>query len=92
MFVAYWLVRDAIVKPLRRLMFSMDALGEGRLHEDVTGTERKDEVGAMARTLDVLRGHLADAEDMRVAQHAARPTSGTSLPSASGSPPPSSIA
>ncbi|TDU01191.1 methyl-accepting chemotaxis protein [Azorhizobium sp. AG788] len=68
MFVAYWLVRDAIVKPLRRLMFSMDALGEGRLHEDVTGTERKDEVGAMARTLDVLRGHLADAEDMRVAQ------------------------
>ncbi len=48
----------------------MKGLGEGRLAQAVAGTDRKDEVGAMAGALEVLRGQLSDAETARQAQAA----------------------
>ncbi|TDU00603.1 methyl-accepting chemotaxis protein [Azorhizobium sp. AG788] len=65
------LVRQKIVAPIRAMIEVMKGLGEGRLAQAVAGTDRKDEVGAMAGALEVLRGQLSDAETARQV-HAAR--------------------
>ncbi len=62
------LVRQKIVAPIRAMIEVMKGLGEGRLAQAVAGTDRKDEVGAMAGALEVLRGQLSDAETARQAQ------------------------
>ncbi|WP_081434069.1 methyl-accepting chemotaxis protein [Azorhizobium caulinodans] len=64
------LVRQKIVAPIRAMIEVMKGLGEGRLAQAVAGTDRKDEVGAMAGALEVLRGQLSDAETVRQAQAA----------------------
>ncbi|WP_332118512.1 HAMP domain-containing methyl-accepting chemotaxis protein [Azorhizobium caulinodans] len=64
------LVRQKIVAPIRAMIEVMKGLGEGRLAQAVAGTDRKDEVGAMAGALEVLRGQLSDAETARQAQAA----------------------
>ena len=66
--VAVVLVRRGIVAPLRALMAAMSALGAGRLQEAITGTSRRDEIGAMAASLEVLQDQLRDAEAIRAAQ------------------------
>ncbi len=68
--IAVLLVRRAIVAPLRAMMDTMVAMGAGRLESSVAGTERKDEIGAMAKSLEVLRGQLAEADVARRAQGA----------------------
>jgi methyl-accepting chemotaxis protein len=49
----------------------MEALGRGDLAVAVTGSDRRDEVGTIAKALEVLRGHLQAAEHLRQ-EHAAR--------------------
>ncbi|BCJ89391.1 methyl-accepting chemotaxis protein [Terrihabitans soli] len=68
--LAVFLVRTGIVRPLRGMMDVMAAMGRGELGTKVAGTERRDEVGAMANSLEVLRGQLAEAEKMRLEQQA----------------------
>jgi methyl-accepting chemotaxis protein len=65
------LVRAGIVGPLRQSMNVMAALGRGELAVAVPGAGRTDEVGAIARTLETLRGQLQQAEQAR-RQQAAR--------------------
>ena len=60
--LAVYLVRSGVVAPLNRLQQSLRAIGDGQLGETVRDTDRSDEVGAMARTVEFLRGQLADAE------------------------------
>lgn len=66
--LAVFLLRRGTVRPLRSMMDVMAAMGRGELDAAITGTERRDEVGAMANSLEVLRGQLAAAERMRVEQ------------------------
>ncbi len=50
------------------MMTVTKGLGQGKLDQAVAGTERKDEIGAMAGSLEVLRGQLSEAEALRRAQ------------------------
>ncbi|OYX87700.1 MAG: hypothetical protein B7Y75_01700, partial [Azorhizobium sp. 35-67-5] len=66
--IAIVLMRRGVVQPIRSLIDVMSDLGRGRLDVTVPGTDRKDEVGAMANTLEVLRSQLSDAEVVRQEQ------------------------
>ncbi|WP_188580178.1 methyl-accepting chemotaxis protein [Azorhizobium oxalatiphilum] len=69
--IAIVLVRRGIVAPIHSMMATMQSLGEGKLGAAVAGTQRKDEIGAIAKALDVLRGQLAAGEEARQAKAAA---------------------
>jgi methyl-accepting chemotaxis protein len=73
--IAVMVVRSGIVAPIRYMMQVMSALGEGKLDDAVQGTDRADEIGAMAKALETLRGQLQAAEAARVAQAAAEAAS-----------------
>jgi len=66
-----WLYARSITRPLGRLTSAMKALAEGDLQAEVKGRERRDELGAMARALDVFRSNArqvaAMSEDERMA-------------------------
>jgi PAS domain S-box-containing protein len=52
---AAYLASRSIVVPLRKLGTAMKSMAEGSYSLDVPGTARKDEVGDMARTVEVFR-------------------------------------
>ncbi|MFT4161782.1 methyl-accepting chemotaxis protein [Shinella sp.] len=62
--------RNGIVRPIQRLTGVMSNLAAGKLDDEIPGTERKDEIGAMARTLDVFRANEMQMREME-AQEAA---------------------
>ena len=62
--------RNGIVHPIQRLTGVMSNLAAGKLDDEIPGTERKDEIGAMARTLDVFRANEMQMREME-AQEAA---------------------
>jgi methyl-accepting chemotaxis protein len=66
------LVRRSIVGGLRGLSATMRELAEGRGIAAIPGAERRDEVGAMARAVAVFRDRMADTEQLRLAQDAAK--------------------
>ena len=66
--IAVWVVRSAICGPLRGAVSVMQALGRGDLAVAIAGTDRRDEVGTIAKTLEDLRGQLRTAEDARHAE------------------------
>ncbi|MQT12621.1 methyl-accepting chemotaxis protein [Segnochrobactrum spirostomi] len=63
--IAVFLVRAFVVKPIRSMIGVMGAMGDGDLSREVTGTQRRDEVGAIAKALAVLRNQLGEAEAAR---------------------------
>jgi methyl-accepting chemotaxis protein len=66
--LAVFAVRGGLVRPIQAMMAAMADLGRGRYDDVIVGTERKDEIGAMAQSLDLLRSQLATAEAARVEQ------------------------
>ncbi len=66
--VAGLLLARSIARPVQRLTTAMQALADGALATEVPGRDRRDELGAMARTLDVFRGGLQAAEALRADQ------------------------
>ncbi|OYX68657.1 MAG: hypothetical protein B7Y95_19815 [Rhizobiales bacterium 32-66-11] len=66
--VSALVVRTGIVAPLRRIMTVMIGLGEGKLGQEVAGTERRDEIGAMCNSVELLRQQLKEAEALRAEQ------------------------
>jgi methyl-accepting chemotaxis protein len=74
--VGYFISRS-ITRPISRLTSTMDALAAGQHDTEVRGTEGKDELGAMARAVEVFRENglkvaamteeqIADAERRRI--------------------------
>jgi methyl-accepting chemotaxis protein len=57
-----------VTNPLRAMTAAMTRLAEGDLSADVTGTGRRDEIGAMAAAVAVFRGGLIEADRLRAAQ------------------------
>jgi len=70
MLASMLLARNGIVRPIQRLTGVMSNLAAGKLDDAIPGTERKDEIGAMARTLDVFRANEMQMREME-AQEAA---------------------
>ncbi len=65
--VAFWLGRG-IVAPLDRTCAVMDELTKGNLAFEVPYTGRKNEIGRMARSLQIFKDHLAESERARSEQ------------------------
>jgi hypothetical protein len=58
--VAAGTLQLGVVQPLKSLERSLNAVGDGAVTEDVWGTERTDEFGALARAGDKLRRSLTE--------------------------------
>ncbi|CZT35363.1 methyl-accepting chemotaxis protein [Rhizobium sp. 9140] len=79
-FVSLLVARRGIVAPVREMTGVMRALSEGRLDVGTMDTARRDEIGEMARALDVFRRNAIAMRDMK-AQEAALQASSSDLQS-----------
>src|SRR5215813_8988630 len=59
LFVSLWLIR-VITVPIRHLTGAMEKVADGRLDTTIPATNRSDEIGKMARTLEVFRDGLLE--------------------------------
>ncbi|MBW6399657.1 HAMP domain-containing protein [Roseomonas sp. HJA6] len=66
------LVARSIARPVVALTARMEALAGGDLSGTAPGRDRRDEIGAMARTVEVFREGLLEAERLRTEQQAAQ--------------------
>ncbi|PYE27156.1 methyl-accepting chemotaxis protein [Rhizobium sp. PP-CC-3A-592] len=79
-FVSLLVARRGIVAPVREMTGVMRELSEGRLDVGTMDTTRRDEIGEMARALDVFRRNALAMRDMK-AQEAALQASSSDLQS-----------
>ncbi len=68
-------VSVSITRPLAAITRSMRLVSEGHTDVEVIGTERRDEMGGLARALAVFLGNSREMERMRVAREAERQVS-----------------
>jgi len=68
--IALLISKKGIVAPISGVNGAMQSLGDGKLDIQIPGTERGDEVGMMAKTLQVFRDKLSEGERLRTAQQA----------------------
>ncbi|MBV5270632.1 MAG: cache domain-containing protein [Afipia sp.] len=76
-----WLIGRSITRPLGQLGTRMQTLADGQLDEDIPGRDRRDEIGAMAATVQVFKDNAlrirgleqqeAEAEKRAVAERQA---------------------
>ena len=65
------LVARSLARPVRRLTTAMQALATGDSAAAIPGTARADEIGAMARAVEVFRDGMVEAERLRGEQRQA---------------------
>ncbi len=65
-----WIAMSGLVGPIARLTESMRRLAERDWNVVVPGTRRKDELGAMAMTVDVFKKNGIEADRLKAAQEA----------------------
>jgi|JI10StandDraft_1071094.scaffolds.fasta_scaffold07933_7 methyl-accepting chemotaxis protein len=65
-------VTRRLFKPLTELRESLSALGAGNLDVDVKHTERRDEIGVMARTVNLFKDGMAERNRLQAAQETER--------------------
>ncbi|MEO1199535.1 MAG: cache domain-containing protein [Pseudomonadota bacterium] len=53
-------IASSITRPLSRLATTMDALADGNVDVTIEGTERRDEIGPMARAVEAFRHGMAE--------------------------------
>jgi methyl-accepting chemotaxis protein len=68
--VVAWAITRSVVKPLSALKEQMTALSEGKLNETIANTDRPDEVGEMARTVQVFQEAMLETNRLREEQGA----------------------
>lgn len=62
------LIRRSITRPLSGLTATMGRLAEGQEDIEVLHTERRDEIGAMARTLEVFKSNIVERRRIEESQ------------------------
>ena len=60
-----WLITRSVVKPLTGLKARMASLSEGQLDAPVADADRTDEIGQMARTVQVFRDAMIETNRLR---------------------------
>jgi len=60
-----WLIGRSVARPLTGMAVLMERLAKGDLDITVTATDRKDEVGTLARSLDVFKQNALDGQRLR---------------------------
>ncbi len=63
------LVTRSVTFPIARIVAAMQALSAGQLRTEIPGADRADEIGEMARSLDVFKKSMLDAERLRAEQN-----------------------
>jgi methyl-accepting chemotaxis protein len=63
-----WLIGSGISRPISHITASMRQLAEGDLDADIPHAQRRDEIGAMARAVQVFRDGLARANRLATEQ------------------------
>src|SRR6478752_4121145 len=66
-FVAFWLGRGLVI-PLKRTCAAMDELARGNLAVDIPFVDRTNEIGRIARGLQVFKDHLVETTQLRSEQ------------------------
>ncbi len=69
---SFWIVLRRIVTPLLRMTADMKRLANGDRKLHISGTQRHDEIGDMAASLESFRASLQDADEMRAQQAQAK--------------------
>jgi methyl-accepting chemotaxis protein len=67
-----WIVRSGVTGPLSALGGVMESLAGGKLEAEVPGADRKDEVGEMARTVQVFKDNALRVREMEREQAEAK--------------------
>ena len=70
--LAWLIIRNEITRPLESLRQVMARLAGGDLASEVTGLTRRDEIGEMARTVQVFKDGLGETEALRQEQERTR--------------------
>jgi methyl-accepting chemotaxis protein len=68
---ALWIGIKGLSQPIARLKSVMEVLARNDLRADVPGTERRDELGEMARTVEVFKKSGLEVERLKEEQQAA---------------------
>ncbi|TCS13325.1 methyl-accepting chemotaxis protein [Caulobacter sp. BK020] len=68
---ALWIGRSKIAAPLTGVARTMDVLAQGSVDVEVVGAQRKDEVGAMARSVQVFKDNALALRTAEAAQQRA---------------------
>jgi methyl-accepting chemotaxis protein len=66
--LAVWMALTGLVTPIRNLTVTMQTLGTGKLNIDVPGTDRGDEIGIIARSVETFRQGLVEVERLKAEQ------------------------
>lgn len=66
------LITRSIYRPIDRMTRTMTDLADGQKVEAIPGRNRRDEIGAMAKSVQVFKDGLAEAERLRIVQRAER--------------------
>jgi methyl-accepting chemotaxis protein len=66
-----------VVRPLTAMTGTMQTLADGNLDIDVVGAERKDEVGALARSLQVFKDNAVETRRLTAEQEALKAKAAT---------------
>jgi methyl-accepting chemotaxis protein len=69
-FAIAWMITRSVVKPLAVLKHRMASLSTGEFEAPVANTDRKDEIGEMARTVGVFRDAMIETNRLREEQTA----------------------
>jgi methyl-accepting chemotaxis protein len=70
--LALFIARAGISGPIARITAAMQELAGGNKETIVPGQDRKDEIGAMAATLNVFKQNMIEADRLRAEQEAAK--------------------
>jgi signal transduction histidine kinase/HPt (histidine-containing phosphotransfer) domain-containing protein len=60
-----WIIGRSITRPVLRLGEAMEAIASGERGRHIEGVDQPDEIGAMARTVEVLRHHSIEREQLQ---------------------------
>jgi methyl-accepting chemotaxis protein len=66
--VLAWIIGRGITRPLHRMTALMERLAQGDRQAEVAGIDRRDEIGTMARAVEVFKRGLIDADRLRTEQ------------------------
>ncbi|HYG91046.1 MAG TPA: methyl-accepting chemotaxis protein [Azospirillum sp.] len=70
--VAAWIITVQVNRPIRGMTDTMGVLAQGRYDVQVPGTERRDEIGLMAKAVEIFKRHGLENERLRAEQERAR--------------------
>jgi len=70
--VVRWILTGVIIRPINSMSNLMERLAKGDMSVSIEGVDRQDEVGDMARTVQVFKEHMVEAEGLRASQEEER--------------------